>query len=117
MKKIWVCSLLFLVCMPSLAQTSTIKVDVDRQIGQIDPLIYSNFTEHLGHCVYQGIYDPSSPRSDQDGFRTIANSKDVESYHSLSHNSRWMVLLAKNFGFNILVCFLQCSSASMILQD
>jgi alpha-N-arabinofuranosidase len=60
MKKIWVCSLLLLVSMSSLAQTATIKIDVDRPIGQIDPLIYSNFTEHLGHCVYQGIYDPSS---------------------------------------------------------
>jgi alpha-N-arabinofuranosidase len=70
MKEIWVCSLLLLVSMFSLAQTATIKIDVDRPIGQIDPLIYSNFTEHLGHCVYQGIYDPSSPCSDQDGFRT-----------------------------------------------
>lgn len=37
-----------------------ISVDVRRQIGQIDPKIYSGFIEHLGKCIYGGIYDPGS---------------------------------------------------------
>ncbi|HBG86980.1 MAG TPA: alpha-N-arabinofuranosidase, partial [Marinilabiliaceae bacterium] len=32
--------------------------------------IYGNFVEHLGRCVYGGIYDPESPFADEDGFRT-----------------------------------------------
>jgi len=51
------------------AQNAKIKIDIDRTIGQIDPNLYSNFVEHLGRCVYGGIYEPGSPLSDTNGFR------------------------------------------------
>ena len=53
----------------SAAQPARIKVDFDRRIGRIDRNIYGNFTEHLGRCVYGGIYEEGSPLSDSDGFR------------------------------------------------
>jgi alpha-N-arabinofuranosidase len=55
----------------SLAQAlkARIKIDTERQIGAIDPLLYGNFTEHLGRCIYGGIYDPKSPQANADGFR------------------------------------------------
>ncbi|RJP73513.1 MAG: alpha-N-arabinofuranosidase [Candidatus Abyssobacteria bacterium SURF_17] len=46
-----------------------IKVDIDRRIGIINPSIYGGFIEHLGRCIYGGIYDESSPLSDERGFR------------------------------------------------
>jgi len=46
-----------------------IKIDVERQVGPVDPRIYGNFVEHLGRCVYGGVYDPGSPLSDADGVR------------------------------------------------
>ena len=46
-----------------------IKIDIERKIGDIDPNIYGNFTEHLGRCIYGGIYDPRSPHANTDGFR------------------------------------------------
>lgn len=46
-----------------------IKIDRERQIGEIDPKIYGNFIEHLGRCIYGGISDPASPQADEDGFR------------------------------------------------
>ncbi|MFI5127513.1 MAG: hypothetical protein ACHQJX_11875, partial [Candidatus Acidiferrales bacterium] len=46
-----------------------IKIDFDRKIGTIDRNIYGNFTEHLGRCIYGGIYDEGSPLADSDGFR------------------------------------------------
>src|SRR5215471_17258038 len=46
-----------------------IKIDVERTIGDIDPKIYGNFTEHLGRCIYGGIYDPKSSHANADGFR------------------------------------------------
>lgn len=49
--------------------TALIKIDLDRKIGEIDPKIYGNFTEHLGRCIYGGIYDPKSPLADKGGFR------------------------------------------------
>src|SRR5437016_3418469 len=46
-----------------------IKVDIDRRIGDVDPLLFGNFAEHLGRMIYGGIYEEGSPLSDADGFR------------------------------------------------
>ncbi len=56
------------LCIAS-AQDARIKIDLDRAIGEVDKLIYGNFVEHLGRCVYKGIWDPGSDLSDEDGFR------------------------------------------------
>jgi len=47
-----------------------IKIDVDRTIGEVDPLLFGNFAEHLGRMIYGGIYEEGSPLSDANGFRT-----------------------------------------------
>lgn len=39
-------------------------------IGHRSPLIYGHFIEHFHRQIYGGIYDPNSPLSDEDGFRT-----------------------------------------------
>lgn len=39
-------------------------------IGRVDPRIFGSFVEHMGRCVYEGVYDPDSPLADEDGFRT-----------------------------------------------
>lgn len=52
------------------AQNARIKIDVERTIGKVDSLIYGNFVEHLGRCVYGGIYEPGNKLSDERGFRT-----------------------------------------------
>ena len=41
----------------------------DFSISSIDKRIYGNFVEHLGRCVYGGIYEPSHPTADEFGFR------------------------------------------------
>lgn len=51
------------------AQNAKIKFDIDRKIGEVDKNIYGNFVEHLGRCVYGGVYEPSSILSDADGYR------------------------------------------------
>ena len=51
------------------SQNARIKIDTDRIIGEVNPTIYGNFVEHLGRCVYGGIFDPGSPLSDDMGFR------------------------------------------------
>ena len=55
---------------------ATIRLDIDHQLGEIDRRIFSGFMEHLGRCVYEGIYDPGNPLSDSNGFR-----KDVLHIH------------------------------------
>ena len=45
---------------------------VDRafRLAETDDRIYGSFIEHLGRAVYDGIYQPGNPLSDEDGFRT-----------------------------------------------
>lgn len=38
-----------------------IKVDIERQKGEIDRNIYGNFVEHLGRCIYGGFTSPDRP--------------------------------------------------------
>lgn len=51
------------------AQNARIKIDVERTVGEVHKHIYGNFVEHLGRCVYSGIYDSASHLSDKRGFR------------------------------------------------
>jgi alpha-N-arabinofuranosidase len=46
-----------------------IKIDPQRVIGIIDRNIFGGFAEHLGRCIYGGIYEPGSPLADRQGFR------------------------------------------------
>ncbi|MGH2371713.1 MAG: alpha-N-arabinofuranosidase, partial [Chloroflexota bacterium] len=47
----------------------TITVDAGREIGRINRNIFGHFIEHLGRCVYGGVYEPDSPLADERGFR------------------------------------------------
>jgi alpha-L-arabinofuranosidase len=46
-----------------------IGIDLRRRIGRVDRRIFGNFVEHLGRCIYGGIFDEGSPLSDGRGFR------------------------------------------------
>jgi len=46
---------------------AVIKIDFDRKIGEVDPHIYGGFLESM--VVYRGVYEPSSPLADENGFR------------------------------------------------
>jgi len=44
-------------------------VDKEYKIAEIDKRIYGSFVEHLGRAIYDGLYQPGNPKSDEDGFR------------------------------------------------
>jgi alpha-L-arabinofuranosidase len=46
-----------------------IVIDPGHITGNIDPKIFGGFAEHLGRCIYGGIYEPDSPLAGKDGFR------------------------------------------------
>lgn len=54
--------------MPQSSQ-SHIYIDTNRTISPISPLLFSGFAEHMGRCIYEGIYDPASPLADENGLR------------------------------------------------
>jgi len=41
----------------------------DAVIGDTDPRLFGAFVEHLGRCVYGGIYEPGHKTADKQGFR------------------------------------------------
>ncbi len=47
-----------------------ISINQKREIGKRSPMIYGQFIEHFHRQIYNGIYDPGNPLSDEDGFRT-----------------------------------------------
>ena len=44
-------------------------IDRDFKVAEVDKRIYGSFIEHLGRAVYDGIYQPGNPKSDENGFR------------------------------------------------
>jgi alpha-L-arabinofuranosidase len=48
---------------------ASLTVDPAFRVGPVDPRLYGSFVEHLGRCVYTGIYEPDHPTADANGFR------------------------------------------------
>jgi alpha-N-arabinofuranosidase len=49
--------------------TARIVVDRDFVVSTLDRRIFGTFVEHMGRCVYGGIYEPGHPTADDNGFR------------------------------------------------
>jgi alpha-N-arabinofuranosidase len=52
-----------------MSKKARMSVDKAFEIGTVDPRMYGSFIEHLGRAVYGGIYEPSHPDADEQGFR------------------------------------------------
>ncbi len=50
-------------------RNATVLLDRDFTIGQTDPRLFGAFIEHLGRCVYGGIFEPGHSTADAKGFR------------------------------------------------
>ena len=48
---------------------TTLVVHTLFPIGEVSPLIFGGFLEHLGRSIYTGVYDPDSAHADADGMR------------------------------------------------
>ena len=46
-----------------------ISVDADRPVGAVDRRMYGVLTEHMGRCIYTGIFEPGHPSADEHGLR------------------------------------------------
>jgi alpha-N-arabinofuranosidase len=49
--------------------SATITLDRDFRIGPVDRRLFGSFVEHMGRCVYTGIFEPDHPSADANGFR------------------------------------------------
>ena len=50
--------------------SAELTLDPHFTVGQVHRRVFGSFVEHLGRCVYDGIYEPGHPNADADGFRT-----------------------------------------------
>ena len=48
---------------------ATITLARDFTIGEVPRRLFGSFVEHMGRCVYTGIYEPGHPEADERGFR------------------------------------------------
>ncbi len=46
-----------------------IKIDPERTLGTLDRRVFGGFIEHLGRCIYGGVFDEDSSLSDERGYR------------------------------------------------
>lgn len=46
-----------------------ISVDRDFTISEVPRRLFGSFVEHMGRCVYTGMYEPGHPAADEQGFR------------------------------------------------
>jgi alpha-N-arabinofuranosidase len=50
--------------------TASIVLDSAHSIGPVPRRLFGSFVEHMGRCVYTGIYEPRHPTADNRGFRS-----------------------------------------------
>jgi len=49
--------------------SARLTIDPHFVVGPINRRLFGSFVEHLGRCVYDGIYEPSHPDADEEGYR------------------------------------------------
>ncbi len=59
--------------------TARITLARDFTIGEVPRRIFGSFVEHMGRCVYTGIFEPGHPEADESGFRkdVLALTKEL----------------------------------------
>jgi alpha-N-arabinofuranosidase len=53
----------------SSAAVARAVVDPALVLGELDRRLFGGFVEHLGRCIYGGIFEPGHPKADADGYR------------------------------------------------
>lgn len=47
-----------------------LTIDPHFTVGEVNRRLFGSFVEHLGRCVYDGIYEPGHSTADSEGFRS-----------------------------------------------
>lgn len=50
--------------------SARLTIDPHFTVGPVNRRLFGSFVEHLGRCVYDGIYEPGHAKADAEGFRT-----------------------------------------------
>lgn len=50
--------------------TASLTIDPAFEVAAVQRRTFGSFVEHLGRCVYTGIFEPGHPQADESGFRS-----------------------------------------------
>ncbi|MFC3688798.1 alpha-N-arabinofuranosidase [Aquipuribacter hungaricus] len=50
-------------------QHARVSIDPAFVVAPVDRRVFGSFVEHMGRCVYTGIFEPGHPTADEDGLR------------------------------------------------
>lgn len=48
---------------------TTLHLHTRHTIAPVDERVFGGFMEHMGRCIYEGVYDPNCEHADEKGFR------------------------------------------------
>ncbi|MBO4205464.1 arabinosylfuranosidase ArfA [Micromonospora echinofusca] len=51
-------------------QTAQLTIDPAFRVAPVDRRLFGSFVEHMGRCVYGGVFEPGHPAADDRGLRT-----------------------------------------------
>ncbi|PLS31419.1 alpha-L-arabinofuranosidase [Bifidobacterium margollesii] len=54
---------------PTSTAHARLTVDSAFEVAPVNDRLFGSFVEHLGRCVYEGVYEPNHPTADENGFR------------------------------------------------
>ena len=52
-----------------MSQQASVSIDPAFVVAPVNRRVFGSFVEHMGRCVYTGLYEPGHPTADEDGFR------------------------------------------------
>ena len=64
-----------------MTRSARYAVDPAFVMGEIHPHLYGSFVEHVGRCVYTGIFEPDHPTADEHGFRGRRDRAGAGAWH------------------------------------
>ncbi len=67
--------------------TATVKVNPRRKLNEINPMIYGQFIEHLGRCIYGGIWAEMLRNRKMHG--SVQENGVVEQWEPFGKSARW----------------------------
>ena len=71
-------------------QHARVSIDPAFVVAPVDRRVFGSFVEHMGRCVYTGIFEPGHPTADEDGLRVGADGGGcgVGGLHAAEPNGR-----------------------------
>ena len=74
----------------------TLYINENKKMGHINPEIYGHFSEHLGRCIYEGLYvGENSEIPNVNGMRTDEAVENILNMFARTRNNQEYIHMVK----------------------